>query len=257
MGTDRASTGAAGIDDVVGRMHAVLLPLESAGSPLRHFLATYTRTTQAVGDAVAQARFEDPEWVVRWDVAFAELYLDAERAHRRDPDAAPWPWRLAFGARADLPPLAHVLLGINAHINYDLPQALLAVIRDADFANTRLMARRERDHGRIDGVLSRRVGDEDRELKAQSGPLALLDRAMTPLNRAASRRFLREAREKVWSNARELQLARLAGPAAYQRRLGQLEVLSAARIADLLRPGQVLVRLAVAGFGVTLPPIRS
>ena len=38
------------------------------------------------------------------------------------------------------------------------------------------------------------------------------------------------------------------------RRLAELEVLSAARIADLLAPGQVLLRLAVAGFGVLLPP---
>ena len=30
-----------------------------------------------MGDAVDQARFEDPEWVERWDVAFADLYLDA------------------------------------------------------------------------------------------------------------------------------------------------------------------------------------
>jgi hypothetical protein len=32
--------------------------------------------------------------------------------------------------------------------------------------------------------------------------------------------------------------------------LGHLEVLSAARIRDLLAPGQVLLKLAVAGFGV-------
>jgi hypothetical protein len=59
---------------------------------------------------------------------------------------------------------------------------------------------------------------------------------------------------KVWHNTAELQAARLVGPAAYDVRLGELEVLSAARIADLLAPGQVLLRLAVAGFGVTLPP---
>ena len=40
----------------------------------------------------------------------------------------------------------------------------------------------------------------------------------------------------------------------YARRLGELELLSAAKIADLLAPGQVLLRLAVTGFGVTLPP---
>jgi hypothetical protein len=60
-------------------------------------------------------RFEDPDWVQRWDVAFAQLYLDAG-------DAASRPWRLAFSAPAELPPLRHVLLGINAHLNYDLPQ---------------------------------------------------------------------------------------------------------------------------------------
>jgi hypothetical protein len=36
--------------------------------------------------------------------------------------------------------------------------------------------------------------------------------------------------------------------------LAELEVLSAAKIADLLAPGQVLLRLAVSGFGVSLPP---
>jgi hypothetical protein len=36
--------------------------------------------------------------------------------------------------------------------------------------------------------------------------------------------------------------------------LAELELLSAAKIADLLRPGQVLLRLAITGFGVTLPP---
>jgi hypothetical protein len=113
--------------------------------------------------------------------------------------------------------------------------------------------RRRRDHERIDGVLSGRVAAEDEELAAVSAR-SLLDRLLTPLNQLASKRFLREARQKVWHNTGELQQARLAGPDVYAVRLGELEVLSAAKIADLLRPGQVLLRLAVAGFGVVLPP---
>ena len=89
---------------------------------------------------------------------------------------------------------------------------------------------------------------------ALGGARSLLDTVLTPLNRLASKRFLRESRRKVWHNTRELQQARLAGPAEYERRLGELEVLSAARIADLMQPGQVLLRLAVSGFGVLLPP---
>ena len=218
---------------------------------LREFLGTYRRTTLAVGKAVDGGEFEDAEWVERWDVAFAELYVAALDAHLSGA-SPPRPWRLAFDAPSGLPALRHVLLGINAHVNYDLPQALLAVISDEDFTDPTLMATRRRDHERIDGVLASRVAAEDAQLSAHGRTLT--DRVLQPLNRLSSKRFLREARIKVWHNTTELQAARLAGPAAYAERLGELEVLSAARIADLLAPGQVLLRLAVAGFGVTLPP---
>jgi hypothetical protein len=240
------------IAGVVADMQRRLDDLPDELAHRRIFLSTYLRTTQAVGDAVERARFEDPDWVEDWDVKFAELYLrahDADLAH----DAVPRPWRLAFDAPAALPPLRHVLLGINAHVNYDLPQALLAVITDDDFADPLLMDRRRRDHERIDGVLASRVGAEDDELAA-SHAKSLLDRVLTPLNRLSSQRFLRESRQKVWHNTAELQRARVDGPTPYAARLAELELLSAAKIADLLRPGQVLLRLAITGFGVTLPP---
>jgi hypothetical protein len=238
---------------VVATMQERLDTLTRAQEPLREFLGTYRRTTLAVGKAVDGGAFEDPEWVEAWDVAFAELYLDALDAHLAGGTPSR-PWRLAFDAPADLPALRHVLLGINAHVNYDLPQALLAVISDDDFADPAVMSRRRRDHERIDGILASRVAAEDAELATKGR--TLLDRALQPLNRISSRRFLREARQKVWHNTVELQAARLAGPPAYDERLAELEILSAARLADLLAPGQVLLRLAVAGFGVVLPPPR-
>lgn len=118
-----------------------------------------------------------------------------------------------------------------------------------------VIARRRRDHERIDAVLARRVAAEDAESKAaENRPRRFADRLLTPANRFASKRFLREAREKVWTNTEVLHAARLAGPERYRIRLAELDVLSSARIADLLRPGLVLLRLATAGFGVLLPP---
>lgn len=244
------------ISAVVAVMDARLAAMPAERAAQRLFLQTYRRTTVAVGKAINDALFEDPEWVERWDVAFAELYLaalDSDLAGRAD---VPRPWRLAFDAPASLPALRHVLLGINAHLNYDLPQALLAVISDDEFADPVVLARHRRDHERIDGVLASRVAAEDDELGAIS-TRTLLDRLLQPVNRFSSRRFLREARQKVWHNTVELQRARLAGQQSYDARLAELEVLSAARIADLLATGQVLLRLAVAGFGVTLPPARA
>lgn len=241
------------IASVLTTMQSRLDALPPDREPQRAFLATYRRTTAAVAAAVNASTFEDPRWVEAWDVAFAGLYLAALDADLTGAAGVPRPWRLAFGAPADLPPLRHVLLGINAHINYDLPQALLAVITDDEFADRALIAARSRDHERIDAVLAGRVAAEDHELGSSSS-LSLLDQALTPLNRWASKRFLREARHKVWQNTIQLHQARTAGPDALAVRLAELEVLSAARIADLLAPGQVLLHLAVAGFGVALPP---
>jgi hypothetical protein len=56
----------------------------------------------------------------------------------------------------------------------------------------------------------------------------------------------------VWRNARALSLARRAGPDAYVTRLAELEGLCAARVADLVAPGQVILKLARKGFGVLL-----
>jgi hypothetical protein len=142
---------------------------------------------------------------------------------------------------------------MNAHINYDLAQSLLAVISEPEFENPALLADRRADHEHIDQVLVARVGAEDTELESLSGPRSPTDRLLQPLNRLATRRFLRESRAKVWANARLLDAARRAGPDAYATRLAQLEQLAAARVADLMAPGQVVLKLAVKGFGVRLP----
>ena len=169
-----------GIPGVLARMDALLDALPADLATQRTFLATYRRTTIAVGEQVEQGRFEDPGWVDRWDVAFADLYVSAleTRVAGREPSR---PWRLAFAAPAELPPLRVLLLGINAHINYDLPQSLLAVISPEDFDDPALLARRQRDHERIDAILSGRVSAEDAELSAVSSR-SLLDRALQPLN---------------------------------------------------------------------------
>ncbi len=243
------------MDALIERMEALLGPLQEAGDARRFFHATYLRTTRAVRDALRAGLFGDPEWVERWDVAFADLYLDALAADTAG-GAVSKPWAVAFRAAREqpsAPALRHVLLGMNAHINYDLPQALLAVISPGEFADPAVTARRRADHQRIDEVLSRQVSAEDAELARAGAPRSRTDVLLGPANQAASRRFLRESRAKVWHNAVALNAARARGRAAYTGRLGELEDLSAARVAELVRPGQVLLRLAVHGFGVRLP----
>ena len=241
---------AAEILDVVDQLQDRIDALPPDLGQRRIFMETYLRTTEAVGDAINNAMFEDPRWVSHWDAVFASFFIAAHDANLAGAEV-PRPWRLAFGAAEDHHLLGHLLLGMNAHINYDLPQAMLAVISVEDFEDPVVLQRRRRDHERVDQILASRVAAEDQEL---GGGRRVRDRLLTPLNRLSSRRFLREARQCVWHNVLALHEARLAGGQAYGARLAELDVLTAAKIADLLAPGQVLLRLAVIGFGVRLPP---
>lgn len=242
------------VADLLLRMEHELAELEGSGDPARFFLGTYLRTTRAVSDALDNGTFEDPDWVAELDVVFAGLYLDALAAHRRDPASAPATWRRAFAADPSLAPEAHVLLGVHAHINVDLPQALISTIPAEDFADSVRCTKRRRDHGRIDRVLASRVAAEDLALERAGGHRSPLDRLIKPLNRTAVRRFLREARKTVWANTAVLHRARDDGQACLERRVAELDLAGAERVGELLRPGPVLLRLAIHGFGVDLPP---
>jgi hypothetical protein len=243
-----------GIAALIVRMEADLEGLRAGRDGRRHFHATYLRTTRAVADEIARGGFADNVWLERWDLVFADLYLDALAADRAG-RPVPAPWRIAFDAarnRLDLPPVRHVLLGMNAHISYDLPQALIAVIEPGEFDDPALLRRRAADHWHVDDVLLARVGAEDGELGSASR-LTLLDRMLRPANRAATRRILVESRAKVWHNTAVLDKARRIGPDQYADTLARLEALCAARVADLTAPGQVLLKLGRRGFGVVLP----
>lgn len=236
-----------GIAEVVDRLRDRLADLPPDAAHRSAFLATYLRTTEAVGREVAEGGFEDGAWVRRWDVTFAGLFLAAH-----DADASggpvPRPWRLAFAADPALPPLVHLLVELNAHVNWDLPQALLAVMDDEDLEPGPVLASRQRDHARINEVLAARTAAEGRRLNPGVG------RLLVPLNAWLTHRFLPRARAEAWHNVLALAAARQAGPEAYAARLHDLDALTSAKVEALSQARWALPRVGVLGFGVSLPP---
>jgi Family of unknown function (DUF5995) len=240
------------IEDLIARMETLIDAMERDNDPKRHFLGTYLRTTRAVSDELASGTFLDPAWVERWDVFFADLYLNALETWNANGTPAE-PWRVAFGTDTDLPVLRHVLLGMNAHVNYDLPLSLLGVIDDAEFADPNVVAKRNRDHTHIDRVLLGRVGAEDEAITAAHGGKSIYERLKALLERRATGHFLREARAKVWANTRLMAVARARDDAVTLERLrDELARRSAAKLDELARAPEVLLHLWIRGFGVRL-----
>lgn len=169
----RTAARAASVDDLALRAAGVVVgDLASAEETGR--VADQVNAIGRMDAELAAGGFLDAVWVGRWDVVFAGFYVEALEAGLRG-EPVSGPWAAAFAAADDpggaLPPLRHVLLGMNAHINFDLPQALLMLISDAEFGDPALLARRAADHCHIDRVLGALV-DSRQRVPGLPGPAA-------------------------------------------------------------------------------------
>src|SRR5579863_6509704 len=97
------------------------------GDGLKWFNGLYLQVTQAVENRVTAGGFNDPAWVAELDIQFASLYFNALYAALT---GAPCPgcWQALFSCR-NQPSIARIqfaLAGMNAHINHDLPLAVVS-----------------------------------------------------------------------------------------------------------------------------------
>ena len=97
------------------------------GNPLADFNRLYLRITTSVLERLYAGSFADPAFLSRLDVEFAARYFDAIRAWCGASTCCPRVWSVLFGriADPDRRPLPSAAAGVNAHINFDLPFALV------------------------------------------------------------------------------------------------------------------------------------
>jgi len=97
------------------------------GDGLKWFNWLYLQVTQAVEARVASGGFNDPAWLAELDVQFANLYFSALESALLD-QSSPGCWQALFERRNQVAVarIQFALAGINAHINHDLPPAIVA-----------------------------------------------------------------------------------------------------------------------------------
>lgn len=97
------------------------------GDGLKWFNGLYRQVTQAVEARVSSGGFADPAWLAELDVQFARLYLVAVQSALSGRSAAGC-WQILFAQRNQTATarVQFALAGINAHINHDLPQAIVS-----------------------------------------------------------------------------------------------------------------------------------
>jgi hypothetical protein len=140
------------IAEVISRMEAVDASLARADG-VAIFDRLYLQVTRAVDAASAGTEFEDRRFVERLDVVFAGLYFDAE-ATITTGAACPVAWRPLVETRSQArEPIQFALAGMLAHINHDLPIAVVTTCEELALAPEDGSAV-HRDYQRVDGLLA-------------------------------------------------------------------------------------------------------
>jgi len=114
------------ITDVISALQQIdaLLPGDDG---LKWFNRLYLTVTQQVDQRPPESGWRNPDWLLRLDVTFAQLYFDAVEACLNAKEV-PSAWQALIEARRrpGIDRIQFALAGMNAHVNHDLALALLA-----------------------------------------------------------------------------------------------------------------------------------
>jgi hypothetical protein len=195
------------IDGVIARMTA-LIELLPPGDGVGAFTRLYLDVTQAIAGEAEPGKFEDARFV-RWlDVVFANLYFQALRSAFVGNAEVPKAWAPLLDARAapGILPLQFALAGMNAHINRDLPLAVVKTCQERRI-ELRNDSPQYRDFRKIDSLLVLVEAQAKAELVTDA--LAQVDVALGEVDDVLAMWNVERAREAAWTNANALWALRI------------------------------------------------
>lgn len=190
------------IDEVIALMEEILRETEAKDSRLGYFAGLYYTTTLGVKYGIEAGKFEDPARMELFDVVFANLYFRAYTEYKsglRTPDS----WKLAFDATERFWPtvLQHLMLGMNAHLNFDLGHAAALVAPGPQIHALKS------DFDKINDVLAGLVHEVERDLAGIWPFLKKILKWSGQADEFIINLSMRIARESAWQYAVDLATA--------------------------------------------------
>jgi hypothetical protein len=202
------TTGAVqSMDEAIERMHTIADALPPSDG-VACFNRMYLGVTQTVAQQIAASFFTDPAWMTHLDVVFANLYFSAldDSAH------VPRCWAPLIQRRDD-PSVAQIqfaIAGMNAHINHDLPIAVVTTCRDLGTSPD--AGAHHSDFEKINPVLY--AAEQQVRESFETGDVLDVDHDVSPALDIVCNWGILEARAAAWVNAEALWELRRLPPLA-------------------------------------------
>jgi len=169
------------------------------GDGLKWFNLLYMQVTQAVEARVNANGFINPAWMAALDLGFAGYYFRAIQTSL-DGQSTPGCWQALFSRRnqTDLARIQFALAGMNAHIDHDLPQAVLDLCKAGNIEpqhSTTQYTDFTALNSTLDGLVQEAEIDMRLRLLGESLP------AIATLDDEAAAISVSALRENAWNNA--------------------------------------------------------
>ena len=223
---------------VVAEMERRFAPLAASCDHDAIFALAYLRTTQAYLRTIKKQPnfFQDTPFVNHEDALFARLYFDAYDAwHAGLAAATPAAWAIALRAADEraVNGVGNLLLGINAHVQRDLPFVLegVGLVRPDGKS-------RKPDHDKVNEILRKVYPPLIAELAEEFDPTIDDAELPTSLDNEALFNTVVAWREIAWRNAQRLAAAR--SPAQRELVAQSIEAYAASQ-AEGIRRGSAYV----------------
>ncbi len=168
------------------------------GDGVACFNRMYLEVTREVNSALGQQFFADPMFMTTLDVVFANLYFAAAGA-ADNPVAVPLAWRplIEQRAAAGIEPIQFALAGMNAHINHDLPLAVVSTC--AQLATSPAAGAHLADYQKIDQLLD--AAEQSIRQSFESAPELAVDRHLQAVSNLIASWTINSARDLAWKNS--------------------------------------------------------
>lgn len=191
--------------------------------------------------ALDQGRFQDRAWVEHLVDHFAGYYFKALEAYEQGAAALPAVWKLTFDLAGSptTTVMEDLILGINAHINHDLPLAISdTLIPEWHVLPAARRAMRSADHMLINQIIAETMQPVQEQVVGQHARLAgAVTKVLGTLFDWEMDRIITGWRADVWAYA--VRIAETSAPHEREGLRQSLEMTSLARVRLLLSARKV------------------
>lgn len=210
-------------ENVLQRMEQHIIDWQETGDQRHVFLSCYRLMTANMLTAVEENRFHDKAWVNNLLHHFADYYFEALACYDCG-EAVPEVWQQVHVAtrQKKLHRLQQLMMGVNAHINYDLVLTLYDVL-NAEWHTLSPEAQKIRyeDHCTVNDIISATIDKVQDEILEPNDPvITWIDQAFGRLDEYLLSRLISSWRQNVWENTQKM----LATDSPAEREILRLEV---------------------------------